>query len=239
VFVQTNGCNSKQSAKVNPVDVAYSMEVSTRVLDDYNIVESGDKILMEFTIYNLGGGNIKNATVNYCIKKESGETIQCTTETISTSTMKQLVKEFIVPKNLAEGNYYLSAEVIYGQERAFSQSSFTIEKASKIENQKTQLNVLLMVIIIAIILTFLILIVALLTGRIHIKKYRFSKYKLERIPLQVKLKQLDELKASKALTNKAYLKERTNLLAKFGESVIKNKKTFLEKIFVYCLFKVT
>jgi hypothetical protein len=101
-------------------------DVSVRVLDDYRVVAPDSKILVELVVYNLGESGIKNALVTYCIKKESGEIIRCLEENVTLSTKTQLIKEILLPKNMAEGGYYISAQVSYDNKTVSSEATFTV-----------------------------------------------------------------------------------------------------------------
>ncbi len=209
------------------------LDVLIRVLDDYKTVVQDSKILVEVTFYNFGTEEIKDAIIKYCIKTESGETIKCAEETVAVYTKIQLIKEFLISHDMQDGRYYVSAEVTYGNEKASSETTFLVQKEIHGVLPEIKFNRWLLIIIIIIII---FLIIMTLIIRIYAKKNRPSNQKFSGIRLKIKLRQLDELKSIGVLSKKTYLKERTNLLAKFGEAIINNKKVFV--YFISALFVI-
>jgi len=201
------------------------MDVSVKIMEDYRVISPDSKILAEITLYNLGTEEIKDAHVEYCIGKESGEKIKCSSETIAVYTKIQLVKEFLIPSNMEEGRYYLEVTSNYGNETANSKTTFLVKKESGKIEEEIQFNRLLIIILIILVALITISIVLLIK-----RNSRRSRYNENPSEIALQLKHLNELKLRKVLSKKSYLKERKNLLAKIGEMVMGNKK-----IFVYVL----
>jgi len=112
-------------------------DVLVRILDDYKVVAPDSKLLVELTIYNIGTDDMKNALVKYCIKKESGEIVNCIEESDVISAKLQLIKELLIPKDLPDGKYYLSAEVSYDNKNVSSDTTFTVKSVSSPANKET------------------------------------------------------------------------------------------------------
>ncbi len=201
------------------------MDVSVKIMEDYRVISPDSKILAEITLYNLGTEEIKDAHVEYCIGKESGEKIKCSSETIAVYTKIQLVKEFLIPSDMEEGGYYLKVTSNYGNETASSQTTFLVKKESGKIEEEIQFNRLLIIILIILVALITISIVLLIK-----RNSRRSRYNENPSEIALQLKHLNELKLRKVLSEENYLEERKNLLAKVGEMVIGNKK-----IFVYVL----
>jgi hypothetical protein len=83
------------------------MDVEVKILDNYKNVMPGSKILAKVVLYNLGTEEIKDAFITYCIKNTEEQEIKCVKETIAVYTRVELIKEFLVSSDMAQGRYYL------------------------------------------------------------------------------------------------------------------------------------
>ncbi len=91
----------------------------------------------------------------------------------------------------------------------------------------------LLISVFAIVLILIILIIIF-----YKRKFRQDKQIFNGFPLKIELGQLEALKSRKVLSQKNYLKERTNLLARLGEEVLKNKMVFVYIIASYFIFVI-
>ncbi len=213
------------------------MDVLTSMAPEYKIVTPGSNIIMEVTLYNLGTEEIKDAKIKYTITNSSGYIIKTSEETLAIYTRLQTLKEFVLPV-LAEGRYYINTEVDYNVETASSQTSFEVKGRGINAVQVATINKWLLIIVL-FILTIAIIIPSIVARRLakHLKKddmikeFRKKEFKVissevRSTSLEVKLKQLEELKNRGVLSKKSYAEERKSLLAKFGEAVMNHKNVF-------------
>jgi sporulation protein YlmC with PRC-barrel domain len=197
------------------------MDVSTRILDGYSMVNPGDKVLMEVTLYNLGTEEIKDAIINYCMKKSNGDTIKCSKETIAIYTKIQLVKEFFVPEDLENGRYYITTETIYGNETAQSETSFQV-KIGTFNTWKNLMKNNFLSIILGII-TLILLIVIILSYR---KKRKIKWGKSRIASLKAKPKSPDNIKSKKHTGSETPVSEKNILINEVTKPVLDKHKKY-------------
>jgi len=166
----------------------YLIDISTRILEEYKKVNPGKKVLMELTLYNLGTEEIKDATINYCIKNSNEEIIKCSKETAIIYTKIQLVKEFFIPRNIEEGRYYIVTEVTYNKEKnkISSETSFEVTE-STFDTQKDFIKSYLLPLGLGILI-LMILIILILVYENRKKPKKIPKYPKAKQPRIIKNK---------------------------------------------------
>jgi sporulation protein YlmC with PRC-barrel domain len=202
------------------------MDVEVIILDDYKTVTQNSKVLAKIILYNLGTEEIKDAYITYCIKnaeEEEEEDIKCLKETVAIYTKIELIKEFLVSKDMPEGRYYLETTVLYGNETAQSKGTFLVQSngPTKSSAEKEFFNFKLdksYLIIGAISLASIVLLVLIL---IIVFKKRKKSQKIAII--ESKLQHLKELKAKGEISKRTYHAEREKLLQRIRD-VFSNKK---------------
>ena len=140
---------------------AQLMDLTTRILDDYKIINPGNKVLMEVAVFNYGTEAIKDVKMRYCIETSNRSIISCTEETIAVYTKFQLVKEFLISSNTIPGEYFIKTEAVYSDETVSSETNFEVKEQEYFIGK----NLLVPVILGTFILTLLITIIFLVYKR--------------------------------------------------------------------------
>lgn len=102
------------------------LDVKVTIPEKYKIVESGQNIIGEIEIYNLGKPVRVDTILEYLILDENGSIIYNELETLPLETQLNITKKIRLPKNLPDGKYLFSLKTKYGTEEAVSSSWFNV-----------------------------------------------------------------------------------------------------------------
>jgi len=92
----------------------------------YQTVNPGDEFLVQSTLLNLGGLSDVDVSIEYQIKNSKGETILKEEETVKVGTQASFTKKFIIPDDIALGEYVVIAVVKYQDSVGTSSEAFNI-----------------------------------------------------------------------------------------------------------------
>lgn len=190
------------------------MDVLIKILEEYETVTPGGKVMAEITFLNLGTEEIKDAVFTYCIQNNNNNNNigDCIKETVAVQTKVQLVRKIVLPTKIEEGGYYFDVNVDYMNKTVESRDTFEViaeGKSTPIPRQEV-FNIKLdksYLIIGAISLASVVLFV--LISIVIIKRRKRSQ---KVAVVESKLQNLKELKAKGEISEKVYHRERERLL---------------------------
>jgi len=89
------------------------LDVSTKILPEFSIINSGKEILYEINLFNVGTiiGK-RDIILEHTIKSAEGKIIVQYNETVSIETQTNLIRRFKVPSTTSSGKYILSVKAI-------------------------------------------------------------------------------------------------------------------------------
>jgi hypothetical protein len=142
----------------------FLFDISTTILDEYRIVKSGEKILSQINLVQVGSSKEKiDIVVNYVIKDFSGNLFLEESETFFVLDEKSYVREFST-KGFPPGKYVLGLEVVYPGAFGTASSQFEVVK-------KRISPIYVAIFLCALLLLFFIIAKVLIKkGNINIKK---------------------------------------------------------------------
>jgi hypothetical protein len=112
------------------------LESYVKIMPEYYKVLPGSKVIATNTIINLDIKEAKGVVLDYSLRYANGTKIVSEQEKVSVGTKLQVVKELIVPENLAIGTYNFVLEASYNGETISAQDSFSV--VNKLEIQASQ-----------------------------------------------------------------------------------------------------
>lgn len=104
-------------------------DVSLDIPLEYKTVNPGDELRIQSTLLNLGGLQNVDVLIEYYIKNTRGDTIIKEEETISVGAQASFIKKFLLPDDLALGEYVISAIVKYQDSVGTSSETFNVGNA--------------------------------------------------------------------------------------------------------------
>lgn len=102
------------------------MDVSLNVPAKYKELKSGDELLFQLTLFNLGETGRVDVQLEYVVQNFKGEVITRSSETVAVETQASFAKTLVLPDNLAEGDYVIYLSVRYNGSVASSSDVFSI-----------------------------------------------------------------------------------------------------------------
>jgi len=101
-------------------------DVDIEILEDYQKVKAGEKIIAKLTIYNMGATQRVDTEITYSIKDLDGNIIISDKETIAVETVAEFTRTMLLPSYLQKGTYILDVMVTYNGLTAASSKTFEI-----------------------------------------------------------------------------------------------------------------
>jgi sporulation protein YlmC with PRC-barrel domain len=149
------------------------LDITTGIMEGYGVVQPESKLMVTFTIFNLGTEPIHEAVFSYSIIDKSGKVVvEGVRDSIALDTKLQLVKNIVLPKELGDGAYTLQGKVEYGGQTAESSDEFKISSKEVYLAPQAPLmliNYLMILILIAILIIAIIIVVRWRKGNGHVR----------------------------------------------------------------------
>ncbi len=123
-------------------------DVKVEVLPEYRIVNPGDKVMAQLTLYNLGRIGRVDAELEYGIKSLNGTVITNEHEMIAVETQLSTVKSIDLPSDIKPDSYVFYSKVTYEGIVGTGSSTFGV-----IEEKKLWLYLILLLLLFIIIIT--------------------------------------------------------------------------------------
>ena len=101
-------------------------DISLNIPSKYKEVQKGQELLIQLTLFNLGGTGKVDVSVDYQIKDFDGNVILKKDEMVAVETQASLSRTFELPKDLEEGEYVAIVSVKYGDSFGTSSDIFYI-----------------------------------------------------------------------------------------------------------------
>ncbi|MBU2612125.1 MAG: hypothetical protein KKB62_00200 [Nanoarchaeota archaeon] len=130
-------------------------DVEVKIPSKYKEVISGDDVLAEIKIYNLGETGRVDAMLDYSIKDDEGNTLISASDTVSVETQAGLIKIFSVPEGAKSGRYVFYVGVTYDGGLAISTDTFEVIKVKVSYREKIYIVLILVSIIVIVFLIYL------------------------------------------------------------------------------------
>lgn len=217
--VYTGNLEAATAYKTKQIPIIYSIkskmvlfDVSLDIPAKYREILPREELLLQLTLFNLGGVGKTDVSVEYIIKDFEGNTIIEESNIVAVETQVSFSKTIILPSDIKPGEYVVIAQVKYDSSVGSSSVIFHI-----IEKEKPFISLISnkYVIILIGIITFAILFILFLE---HERKKMKNVLKIQR----TEIKNIrDDIKKTKSLS--------------FGSSSIKRKisqqRATLEKAF--------
>lgn len=144
-------------------------DVKVETLPEYRMVYSGDKVMAQLTIYNLGRIGKVNVNVEYGIKDWNGNVIINGNETLAVETQVSVVESLNLPSTIKPNSYIFYSRVSYNNVIGTGTDTFLV-----IERIRFRIPLLYWLLIIIIILILMFVLFHKLRKKRKMKK-RFKK----------------------------------------------------------------
>ncbi len=161
IILSTIFGEKKISAIIEVESAKPLFDIDAEVLPNYKEIFPGDKLLIEVSIFNLKGFGRIDVNVDYSIMDFQGNAVASGHETLAVETEVRFIREFIIPSDLRQGDYIVSAKVSFGEFVGTSSDTFSVKaKTIKFENLgfKTDTLNLLLAVILVLFVVFVVLI---------------------------------------------------------------------------------
>ena len=112
-------------AEVRTKDAAL-FDIDVEILEDYQRVKAGDKIITKIIVYNLGSKRRVDVKIDYSIKDLNGDIIISEHETLAVETVAEFTREIKLPSYLKEGIYAFGVTASYNGKIVTSGRTFEI-----------------------------------------------------------------------------------------------------------------
>ncbi len=149
---------------INARSENFLFDISIDILDEFKILGSGEKLLAQISLLQIGPLERVDVTANYVIKDFFGDVYLEGSETFYVAGQKEYVKEFST-LDLPPGKYIVGLEIIYPGDFATSSSQFEIKK-------KATNRGLFIIIFAGIVLIIILASIFILFMRINLAKKR-------------------------------------------------------------------
>jgi len=183
-------------------------DVSLNILSKYKEIFSGEKLVFQITIFNLGEVEEAEVLVSYFIKDFEGKTLFSQEEKITIGDQASFSKTIKTPKNMKPGDYVLSTQTRYDG---------TVGTASEIFRIKVEENFLdkylyyMVFTLIAFIILFIIIVISKREHGKLKKSISLYKKKIKGKSRRIKEKQRESIKKAQRLKR---IREKISVLEK-------------------------
>ena len=160
IIISSNGVELQIPVVVNVKTEKSLYDIILTIPKSQKVLKSGDTLSTQIDLLQMGIKEKMDVTLNYAIKDFSGKVYLTQTETIAVEDQKTLQKEFDT-HDLPDGDYVLSAELIYPDGVAVASSQFKVGSSLGFSNN------LLIKILALVVLAVLVIVIFF-----SIKRYR-------------------------------------------------------------------
>ncbi len=179
----------KAGGTIKEIPLAIEIESSEPLFDikinipnQFKKIISGEEVLAQIQLYNLGDDKEVDVTMDYTvIKEDTGEVILFERDTLAVKEHLEFIKSVKIPENAGLGDYIFYTRVNYEDKVASATDTFRIDKDFMVFFNRIKFVLLLFLIIILAAL-FFILLKRRRKEKEESKKYKTSKkYSLKKI----------------------------------------------------------
>ena len=133
------------------------LDVRAEIDKNYKKIISGENILAQIRLFNLGGEGRKDIYIEYFIKDYEGKEIIKETESLAIETQLTFLKEIKIPKETKTGNYVLYVKATYDGKVASASDDFEIVTSKTTSREKIYIvTIIILLILFSLILYYII-----------------------------------------------------------------------------------
>lgn len=182
IFVSAGKIKKEILVSIEIESVKALFDVKVEIPDRFSSLVAGEKILAQIEIFNVVRSGLTDVMVYYEIKDVSGNTIAFEQETIAVETQTEYIKEFLLPKEIKNGDY-----IFYIKTTAEGESASGIARFSVVD-KKGPINIpLVYLALIGITFVLLLYIIYILRAVHGIKRLKIKQRISEKDLMKYKL----------------------------------------------------
>ncbi len=153
--------------KVKEVPIVVEIETKDVLFDTnlnipltYENIKSGEKLVVDVTVFNLEKIGMKTVKMNYAVKDFSGNTILAENENLAVETSALVTKTISLPKNIKPGNYVFIVTSEYKNTLGTSSYFFKVveRRGQLVERiERSSLYIIFITVLILLAIVFLVI----------------------------------------------------------------------------------
>jgi len=124
------------------------LDVKAVIQPKYKIIEPGNDVLVQVTMFNLGISGRTDINVEYIIKDSNGNYVYDQNETVALETQASFIKDITTPSDINYGNYLVYVKTTYAGKVASATDSFQVVSSIVTNTEKIYIVIIIILIII-------------------------------------------------------------------------------------------